>query len=138
MSIEENLAWRAHLPTGWHGLYEQLVSDIGECDPSAKVTQAKEKFGELRVYLAQFQQDAYDLIDAASRVSRRSCQTCGEEALLCDQRGYFATLCANHRDGFVIASKDPILASLRMIDGHVEPVLRESAQFGEGQGHSDD
>lgn len=131
MSMAENAAWKEHLPAGWSELFQELLSAVSVLDPEVKITQAKEKFGELRVHVARADDAVYERIDAASRISRRTCQTCGGEALLCVKRGYFATLCEVHRAGFKVASRDPIVASVRISEAGVESVLRDSAQFGQ-------
>ena len=44
-----------------------LLQDLEKLDPTLEVMQAKQKFGELRVYLKTGLSEAYDLIDAATR-----------------------------------------------------------------------
>lgn len=50
----DNSAWRSEVPEGWWPIYDALLADLLKLDPAVEIVQAKEKFGELRVYLAEF------------------------------------------------------------------------------------
>lgn len=126
MGRMKNIDWLEYLPSGWRALYQDLITNIAVLDPKFEVEQVKEKFGELRVRLARFDPQVYELIDAVSRASRTTCQTCGDAAVLCVDKGLYATLCSVHRGDFCVAVNDPIVASVRVIDGRVEPVRRGS------------
>lgn len=58
-----NAGWRNEVPVGWHALYDQLMEKLVALDPNFEITQAKEKFGELRVYLKSYSPGAHELID---------------------------------------------------------------------------
>lgn len=107
--FQKNLDWAVSLPDGWHSLYRQLIHDISAIDAEARVVQAKEKFGEMRVYLKAFNEPAFDLIDAATTRSRTLCQRCGEPAVLSRTvDGFYATVCPRHSDGFAPANFSPM------------------------------
>lgn len=82
-----------------------MIYDISEIYAEARVVQAKEKFGEMRVYLKAFNEPAFDLIDAATTCSRTLCQTCAEPAVLSRTvDGFYATVCPRYSDGFAPAN----------------------------------
>ena len=108
--FEANLAWEAEVPFGWRSTYRDVIKEIFAVDETAKVSQAKEKFGELRIYMREAGQQIYDLIDAATDRARGLCQQCGSPAVLMKTTdGYYATLCESHSDGFGIAEGQPTI-----------------------------
>lgn len=119
-----NIQWIEHLPKGWRGLFTSLLQDLEKIDPAAEVVQAKQKFGELRVYLKTGSPEAYTLIDAATRVSRTTCEKCCAAAELRNLRGYYRTLCDAHADGEGPTEGDPIWASFRVSGGKISPRKR--------------
>lgn len=119
-----NIQWIDHIPTGWVGLYTSLIQDLEKLDPALEVVQAKQKFGELRVYLETGSTEAFDLIDAATRASLNTCETCGAAAKLRNIRGYFQTLCDTHAKGEAPAKGEPIMASFRVSGGKIPPRKR--------------
>lgn len=121
----KNSRFRDDLPEGWQPLFDQLLADLERIDSSLAIQQTKEKFGELRVYLAGYVPGAHDLIDTARRRSRAACQRCGCPGVLRVRDGLYATLCDEHGQGFAIARQEPILASLRVGAGGVTKVDRD-------------
>lgn len=124
----DNSAWRDQIPRGWWSIYDQLLADLTRLDPVVEVEQAKEKFGELRVYLAKSTADMDAPIDAASRQSRQTCQECSAPGLLMATKdGFYATVCNEHAqpEGFKPVSASPIIASFRVTgDGKVQEIDR--------------
>ena len=120
----QNLEYLEHLPTGWSGLFMSLCQHLEKLDPTLEVAQAKQKFGELRVYLKRGSPEAYDLIDAATRASRATCEKCGAPAKLRNLSGYYQTLCDAHADGEGPTQDDPIFASFRVSGGKILPRKR--------------
>ena len=110
MSQEENLHWEACLPAGWQPLFRELLSDLQSAGISVRVTQAKEKFGELRVYIDRPDQAAAPLIAAAEQRSTRMCQDCGAAGELMVRNHLFATLCAEHGVGFTKPLGRPMIS----------------------------
>lgn len=81
-------------------MYDQLIEDLAGLDSDLEVTQAKQKFGELRVYLDRFSPEADRLIKIAATISRSTCEECGAEAKTrANRQGYYRTLCDQHPDG---------------------------------------
>lgn len=109
----DNESYREDVPEGWRPLFDQLVVDLGELNPAFRISQAKQKFGELRVYLDRYPPGASDLIDAATRKSRETCEVCGSPGALRKTRGYYQTLCDAHGAEAELAAKSPISARFR-------------------------
>lgn len=113
--LRENLCWAIGLPVGWQPLYESLIRKIFAVDPLARVVDAKEKFGEMRVYMAEYNEAVFALVDVANAKSRTICQMCGDRAVLSRTAdGFFATVCSNHADGYLPATSSP-LRHVRMV-----------------------
>jgi hypothetical protein len=118
--LQKNLEWAAELPDGWQSLYRQLICDIAKVDDQAKVVDAKEKFGEMRVYLKAYSEPAFALIDSANARSRTLCQMCAEPAVLSKTAsGFYATVCPQHSAGFFPANFSP-LRHVRLVIPKVE------------------
>lgn len=118
----ENRRYRAHIPDGSHALFDELVTDLDQLDATLEIVQAKEKFGELRVYLKASKPGATDLIDAATGQSKRMCQVCGSDAILRVTQGLYQTLRENHRGRSVPARKEPIVARFRLNADGLKPI----------------
>lgn len=95
-------------PIGWVPLVVQLDLDIAEILPDYKIAQVKEKFAELRYYIASYGIDApldderilltRGLIATAENRSKSMCQMCGGPAYLRNDAFWLATLCDEHVD----------------------------------------
>jgi hypothetical protein len=120
--LEQNLAYRDHIPEGWRPLFDALVTDLHEIDPAFRVVQAKQKFGELRVYLEASSPRSLELIDAATRQSKKACEICGAQADLRVTHGYYQTLCAEHRGESLAVARSPLIARLRVAESGVTRV----------------
>lgn len=111
MSLIANLSWAAYLPTGWHELYRETVTAIHDIDPALNVRDAKQKFGELRIYLDYYDPQASDVIKASIAQSKEMCEECGAAAqLMHTATGYYATLCPAHSEGFLPATCAPMVS----------------------------
>lgn len=70
---------------GWKPLYQQVLDYIEEYnkdkeeDEKMRVTQIKEKFGELRVYLNFYTDEVQKIIDDIEYKSAYICEMCGKE-----------------------------------------------------------
>jgi len=74
---------------GWHPILTRLHEQVVALVPGYRVSQVKEKHGELRVYLtldphldghitAAVNTRVHELLDAAEDESRRTCEECGK------------------------------------------------------------
>lgn len=82
---------------GWTGILEDLFRQLADIDAarpnSVRITQMKEKFGTLRVYLARPNDEAMAAIDQASRQSAQTCEFCGGPSSVRNRGGWFTTMC---------------------------------------------
>lgn len=69
---------RVDVGDGWQGIVCTLMADLEAMGlPDLRILQVKEKFGRLRVYLAQGNDAATDRIKAAIDASVVTCEACG-------------------------------------------------------------
>lgn len=95
------------IPTGWIGIVERVYAALRAMPPEHRpaIAQIKEKFGSLHVYLSGEQDTALKrLRRVAEGESMRTCQVCGCRGHLAVHDGWWATLCASHREQ---VGKDP-------------------------------
>jgi len=94
---------------GWYKIVCDMCRKLAKLSPHIYISQIKEKFGTLRVYIGSdypitvrselinkqhMRADA--IIDAAERASSRTCETCGAPAKLIETDGkWLLTLCAD-------------------------------------------
>jgi len=86
---------------GWLPLFEKLCRQLVEATPPSRrrrfvVTQAKEKFGELRVHLEGANARMRSAVEDAKALSRVTCEDCGRPAERRERDGWYYTLCARH------------------------------------------
>lgn len=115
--MTKNLDWLTELPSGWASIYSRLIADLEKLRGEIEVQQAKEKFGELRVYVDKGSDEIYRLIDAATKQSRSTCEVCGAPGVLRDLKGHFTTRCDEHAEGHAESTAKPIAALIRIVDG---------------------
>jgi phosphoribosylaminoimidazole carboxylase (NCAIR synthetase) len=102
MTTHPTSSLQCSVPKGWRELYDQLVGDLANIDRDIAVLQAKQKFGELRVYTNRLSPEAARLIEIASRVSRTTCEECGAEAKVrANRHGFYRALCEQHANDLV-------------------------------------
>jgi len=76
---------------GWNDLYEKLC---GELEPyNAKIMQAKEKYGNLTVYLDEYDKKAYEIVQKYYVLSQYICEQCGNKGIARQDLYYIRTLC---------------------------------------------
>ena len=82
---------------GWKKLYQPIldrVKEINESDEDGiEVTQVKEKFGRLEIYLDKYTDELTDMIKKASEASGHLCEECGEPAEPTEVGGWTYQLC---------------------------------------------
>lgn len=80
---------------GWYPIIADLNEAIAEIHPDYEVHQVKEKYGGLRYYCSHDGDDTVRaLVQAAEQLSERTCEDCGEDALLkVSQSGWYRTVC---------------------------------------------
>lgn len=98
-------AWLTAVGEGWRPILERLHVDLLRVAPTYGVTQVKEKFGGLRVYLLREPSKVSQLLAAAEREAARTCEVCGQPGKL-RQGSWLKTLCDEHAAGRA-AAVDP-------------------------------
>lgn len=73
---------------------EEIGSDIE--DRGIYVTQVKEKYGTLRFYLSCSPKEIDDFVKKAQRKSEETCEVCGLEGKLYEERGWLQVRCREH------------------------------------------
>jgi hypothetical protein len=87
---------------GWAPLLWDLFTKISLNSPGVQLTQVKEKFGGLRVYVNWVNDEVYGLINEAEQRSYLICEDCGTEGnVKCEATGHLVvTLCGKCREEF--------------------------------------
>ena len=82
---------------GWRPLVEPILQKIEELNAAGaniRITQVKEKWGELCVYLSSYTPELEEMIDEAARKSVTICENCGKPAQrVWGNYGWIYTLC---------------------------------------------
>lgn len=96
-------AWSGDIPEGWvirfgHELCEELRAEFIRCGClyTAQILQAKEKYGDLRIYLGGVPENckAEDIIDKYSSISSSVCVHCGKmDTPIINDRGWIIPCC---------------------------------------------
>lgn len=84
---------------GWRSLYQPILDRVEEINESGEdhieVTQVKEKFGRLEIYLDRYTDELTAMIKEASEASSHICEECGEPAEPRKVVGWTYQLCDN-------------------------------------------
>ena len=81
---------------GWYELTEKLLTLLTKLDPNVELVQAKEKFGEMTIYLLTTSSEALDLTEEYAEKSRSVCEVCGKKGEIRNHFGWLKTLCDEH------------------------------------------
>ena len=82
---------------GWSKLIDEVYDRL-EKFPDAYVSQTKEKYGTLRIYVYGVDEETLDFIDKIEERSGTICEQCGNPGLL-REGGWTLTLCDEHAKG---------------------------------------
>ena len=94
--------WKFECGDGWFNLIndlsskiEKVISSLPDVDKKeVHVTQVKEKFASLRVYMSFHNQEIEDLIALAEVESNKTCEKCGTlEGVKVRGKHYISTMC---------------------------------------------
>lgn len=95
---------------GWHGLLDMLFSNFEQYADEVTITQVKEKFGGLRVYLGpirmkpkqrdtEYQPNLFDMAEFAETASEYICEFCGKRGRPeAGKYGWIKTVCEDHKE----------------------------------------
>jgi hypothetical protein len=87
---------------GWDNLIDNMLSELekinnalSEENEKFEVTEIKEKWGTLRVYLSQYPQGTKEIIERYEKLSETTCEHCGSDrnAKLRIHKGWYLTRC---------------------------------------------
>lgn len=101
-STKTNMCWGILTGEGWIDLIDRMCQELMEKHPWVEFTQIKEKFGQLRVYIApsQVTLPEYDaarkLIGRYEAESDSICEQCGAPGKLNRERGWIRVECEEH------------------------------------------
>ena len=79
---------------GWHGLIDKAYKRLPE---GTFVTQVKEKYGSLRIYITGAPMRFHDLLHAIENRSMRTCEICGNPGSCEVHQGWWKTYCIKHK-----------------------------------------
>ncbi|SHX65586.1 Uncharacterised protein [Mycobacteroides abscessus subsp. abscessus] len=85
---------RLDVQRGWWPLVAELDAALAEADPRVQYTGITQKFGGLRVHLAEVNRELWPLIRDAEAKALRTCERCGGRGGM-HQAGGFVTLCTS-------------------------------------------
>ena len=81
---------------GWNNILLELHENLVKINPDYRIVQIKEKMGGLRFYLAESTLEMNKHVDEAERASMETCEECGREGGLFNDRGWLKTVCTAH------------------------------------------
>jgi hypothetical protein len=88
--------------SGWFKLIEEtfdrikeyLETNHPEIDSNIfQITQVKEKYGRLIIYVSSSVEEVYDILSRAERASMTICEICGKPGKLVKYNGWYLTRC---------------------------------------------
>lgn len=81
--------------SGWHNLLHDLCEKISKINPPEDFSfvQVKEKFGLLRIYVDNGNNEINDLINIAETESAKICEYCGSDQHVTSEGRWIKTLC---------------------------------------------
>jgi hypothetical protein len=85
----------ASVGNGWLGMIKQLIEDLIKAGWNKEICQIKEKFGGLRFYINEGNEEVWKLISEAEKKSYQICETCGEPGEP-ENTGWIKTACTAH------------------------------------------
>ena len=97
-NLKDNLmAFGIMTEEGWYPLIFECLDKIQEIvdrdNIDIQVTEIKEKYGTLRIYLSGYTDEMYDIVYAAEHKSETICEICGKQGELHKVNGWWMTRC---------------------------------------------
>ena len=86
---------------GWEQLIRDMLQEIASNSDkrsAPEFTQIKEKFGTLRVYGYNINDDEQEILDKYEKLSAVTCEVCGKEGHLREKRGWLYVACDTHEE----------------------------------------
>lgn len=85
------------VPEGWKTILKDGFTKMFESGWDGKVFQIKEKFGSLRLYLNEHNEDLNFIIDEMTKHTQSVCYRCGKPATT-NTKGWFLYSCEEHKE----------------------------------------
>ena len=76
-NITYNRGW-GWVGNGWHPLLDEMFTKLTALGWDREMTQVKEKFGQLRVYIGEATNEMWQVVHEAERKSAKVCEECGQ------------------------------------------------------------
>lgn len=90
----ENSPMNSGIGRGWALLFENCLRELQLIDFPCKISQIKEKFGELRIYFdVKMTPEASEIVDKACSLSRKTCIICGQPGKIDMLDGWYQCFC---------------------------------------------
>lgn len=83
----------AWCPEGWVDIVKEALKNAKALDPNLKVTQIKEKFGGLRLYVDSDDPMVNRIVADTEKKSMKVCQKCSAPGEHQTVRGWYVTMC---------------------------------------------
>lgn len=90
------LCWGFDVEDGWYDLIYELSQKLVLVSPTCEASQVKEKFGGLRFYVDNCNEDGHKLISEYETKSYHVCEECGKKGVLREDLPWIRTLCLKH------------------------------------------
>lgn len=81
---------------GWEPVVYRLVESLRQLPEPPEIRQIKQKWGQLRVYLASYLPEEEALIEEAQAEAARTCELCGQPGELRQDLPWAQVLCEDH------------------------------------------
>lgn len=86
---------------GWEQLIRDMLSEIASISDkrsAPEFTQIKEKFGTLRVYGYNINDDEQEILDRYTALSAETCMTCGAFGQMREKNRWLYVACDEHKE----------------------------------------
>lgn len=78
---------------GWFPLLEEFFQKLAALNQPVQILQIKEKFGGLRIYLSNSNEEISDLVEATIAKANNTCEMCGEKGEVMSSHGWLRCIC---------------------------------------------
>ncbi|WP_426619457.1 MbcA/ParS/Xre antitoxin family protein [Pseudomonas rustica] len=121
---------------GWANLIEATLRLTQQhAEPKAlnvKVTQAKEKFGQLRIYHSESDKVIDSVFEIAQLASSSICELCGKPGEVVSHEGWLVARCGNHSGKGHLDRIEAHIVDQKYITSYTQAVDAILSFFGEG------
>jgi hypothetical protein len=85
------------ISSGWYAIIKNLIEELLQVGWNKRLIQCKEKFGSLRFYIEGGTRDMYDIIHKYEKLSRETCELCGDKGENMIINNWLTTRCQTHK-----------------------------------------